>query len=55
MGKISTCDKITFKNQKKGENVEITDILHNAPSKRLFWNEFTTCSCQLADTPEEAR
>jgi len=27
-----------LENQKKRENVEIKNILHKAPSKRLFWD-----------------
>jgi len=38
MGKINASDKIMSKNQKKRENMEIKEILHKAPSKRLFWN-----------------
>jgi len=38
MGKINASDKVMSKNQKKGENVEIKEISHKAPSKRLFWN-----------------
>jgi len=30
--------KITLENQKKRENMEIKDILHKVPSKRLFWD-----------------
>ena len=37
-GKISASDKIMFEIQKKIENVKTKDILHKAPSKRLFWN-----------------
>jgi len=38
MGKINASDKIVPKNQKERENMEIKEILHKAPSKRLFWN-----------------
>jgi len=38
MGKINASDKIMFKTPKKRENMEIKDILHKAPSKRLFSN-----------------
>jgi len=37
--KINASDKIMFKTQKKGENVDIKDVLHKAPSKIFFeWN-----------------
>jgi len=35
-GKINASDKIVFENQKKGENMEIRDILPKSPSKRSF-------------------
>jgi len=38
MGKINVYDKIIIENQKKRENMEITDILHISPSKRSFTN-----------------
>jgi len=38
MGRINASDKIMSKNQKKRENMEVKDILHKAPCKRLFWN-----------------
>jgi len=36
MVKIKASDKIMFENQKKRENMEIKNILHKSPSKRLF-------------------
>jgi len=38
MGKINVHDKIMIENQKKRENMEIEEILHKYPSKRLFTN-----------------
>jgi len=38
MGNINASDKIMFKNQKKEKNMELKELVHKAPSKRLFWN-----------------
>jgi len=38
MGIIKSSAKIMFKTRKKREHMEIKEILHKAPSKRLFSN-----------------
>jgi len=43
MGTINIYDKIIIKKRKKGENMEIKEILHKNPSKRSLQMEFTAC------------
>jgi len=38
VGKIIVYDKITIGNQKKGENIEVKEIVHKSPSNRWFRN-----------------
>jgi len=43
MGRINVYDKIMIESQKKRENVDIKEILHESPSKDSIQMEFIAC------------